>query len=586
MNLSQQGQVTPVSLTTPVPRDEDSTFPGEGWFYYWKTSASLWRAKIQDHHQGPTLIVPLNWSFHSDTGDTYDFAQHRPETDLHKLCQIATDLSKRVVFYLPLTPVPYLPSGGLPHFLARSMSLDQEGLAQVAQDADGTIHKFYSYFDSRVYQAFTRFTHELAQYFFKTKINADVVGMRATSFNRHHGLQSLMTDRSMIFEQSFSRFLKAKLEESKGELEGSDHEAVLRHEYVDVIEKLYEENAANAFKSHWEGVVSCCFLGASKFDFLDRVGDHYSAAQYSQDLLEMLTMEQLPSSVLIPTRVKKHVLKQQCQDLVVQTFMMNRLERYEDEESTLFTPLVYFDIQALHPRVINRSHDWMSNGLIPYLRVSHPNCYTLRSPQVKPFFAENDWDERIYFYLAESLDQSTYHEMLKRFMSGGRVILDRTRISPGYQKKLEVFILENNLQTEKINFHTQIQHIRLGEGRLIMIEGLTLDSLDESKLFQFWTKILETFSLPVLELNLPEGVLSFWRTRSAHSHELSYEEIRRLSLYNPSSYKKKFSITLPKTMVLLKVVDQFYVEVHTKASTLEILMSPEGTVSLDFGVFS
>jgi hypothetical protein len=586
MNLSQQGQVTPVSLTTPVPRDEDVTFPGEGWFYYWKTSASLWRSKIQDFHQGPTLVVPLNWSFHSDTGDTYDFAQHRPETDLHKLCQIATELSKRVVFYLPLTPVPYLPNGGLPHFLARSISQDEDGLAQVAVDADGTIHKFYSYFDSRVYQAFTRFTHELSQYFFKMKINADVVGMRATSYSRHGGLKSMMTDRSMVFEQSFSRFLKAKIEDSKGVLEGRDHEAVLKYEYVEVIEKLYEQNAAKAFKSHWEGTLSCCFLGASQTDFFDRVGNHHSSTQYSQDLLEMLTMEQLPSSVLLPIRVKKHVLKQQCQDLIVQTFMMNRLERYDDEETMLFTPLVYFDVQALHPKVIKRDHDWVSNGLLPYLRVTHPNCFALRAPHLKPFFEENDWEERVYFYLAEGLDQATYHEMLKRFMSGGRVILDRSRISPEYQKKLEVFILENNLQAEKINFHTQIQHIRLGEGRLILIEGLTLDSLDEGKLFQFWTKILETFSLPILELNLPDGVLSFWRTRCAHAHELNYEEIRRLSLYNPSSYKKKFTISLPKTMVLLKVVDQFYVEVQTKPSTLEIMMSPEGSVSLDFGVFS
>ena len=76
-----------MSLTTPVIRDEDSVFPGENWFLYWKTSASLWKTKIESRNDLGSILVPINWSFHSDTGDSYDFAVEKPETDLNKLAE-------------------------------------------------------------------------------------------------------------------------------------------------------------------------------------------------------------------------------------------------------------------------------------------------------------------------------------------------------------------------------------------------------------------------------------------------------------------------------------------------------------------
>ena len=145
-------------LTTPVIKDEDTVFPGENWFLYWKTSASLWKSKIESLRGVNKIIIPINWSFHSDTGDNIDFAGTKPETDLKKLVQICEDLGKEPILLLPITPVPYLPNGGIPFLLARNEAVDEAGLLNAAADSDGTIHHFYSFFDPRVFKAFPKFT--------------------------------------------------------------------------------------------------------------------------------------------------------------------------------------------------------------------------------------------------------------------------------------------------------------------------------------------------------------------------------------------------------------------------------------------
>jgi hypothetical protein len=584
--ILDQGQALNVTLTTPVPRDADATFPGEGWFYYWKTSASLWKTKLMEHQKGPFVIVPINWSFHSETGDSFDFAEHRPETDLKKLSVIAHELNKKLIFLLPLTPTPFLPNGGLPHFLARTPSVTEDGLALMAVDSDGTFNKMYSFFDSRVFQAFTRFTHELSQYFQREGITDDVWGLKSFSYCRYRGTRSFMLDRSMVFDQSFTRYLKARHEESGNFVEGAGEEELLRNEYTQTIEKLYVENAKRSFRSHWEGTLSYCFLGASQEDTFGRMANQHQESKYSVDLLEAMTQDRLPSSVLLPTRVKRSVLLKQCEDLVLNSFLLEKLQTYQDEETTVFSPLVHFELVEGIQSAKRDRHDWGINGLLPYLRIAYPFTYLIRANDFRPSDEDYGANERLYFYQGSSIDQTNFHVMLKRFMSGEKVLLDRTYLSDDYAKKLEVFFIENSLKLEKVNFQTSIQNVTLGEGRLVIFEGDKLKALETSKLFNFWQRMIETFSLKLIALDIPESVLYFWRTRPATPHELKYEEIRRLSLYNPSSYKRKFVINLPKNTVLMKVIDPLKTEATPKPAQIEVQMLPEGSVSIDLGSFS
>ena len=171
-------------------------------------------------------------------------------------------------------------------------------------------------------------------------------------------------------------------------------------------------------------------------------------------------------------------------------------------------------------------------------------------------------------------------------MNGGRIILNRSGLSDDYLRRFETFSLENNLAVEKVNFKTQIQNISLGEGRLVLFDGDQFGELTPDEYVEFWKKIVETFSVLNIPIQNVEGVDYYWRTRPSSTNELKFEEVRRLSLYNPTSYRKKIKMNLSKNFVVYKVLDEINVIVQTFPNELDIELSPEGSVIVDFGVFS
>jgi hypothetical protein len=171
-------------------------------------------------------------------------------------------------------------------------------------------------------------------------------------------------------------------------------------------------------------------------------------------------------------------------------------------------------------------------------------------------------------------------------MNGGRVILNRSGLSEEYAKRFETFFLENSLVVEKVNFKTQVQNIVLGDGRLVIFEGDHFSEANKEDYYEFWQKIVETFYLLHISIQNAEGIDYYWRTRPSSTNELKFEEVRRLSLYNPTSYRKKVKMNLSKNFVVYKVLDETNVIVQTFPNELEIELSPEGSVIIDFGVFS
>jgi hypothetical protein len=59
-----------------------------------------------------------------------------------------------------------------------------------------------------------------------------------------------------------------------------------------------------------------------------------------------------------------------------------------------------------------------------------------------------------------------------------------------------------------------------------------------------------------------------------------------MDLFNPSSYKKKMRFQIPENFRLLKVVDEEKVTFNHGQREIDIEFLPEGSLSLDFGVFS
>ncbi|MEA9355565.1 hypothetical protein SHI21_05115 [Bacteriovorax sp. PP10] len=574
-----------MSLTTPVPRDQDTVFPGENWFFYWKTSASLWKTKLQEF-PGTKIIIPLNWSFHSETGDQFDFDNHRPETNLKKLVEIATEVGKNVVFFLPLTPAPFLPNGGLPHLLARSVALNNEQMAYGIIDADDHLVKIYSFFDPRVFEAFDRFVKKLGQYFSVNKISADVWGIRSGYF-KDGQYRSFIEDTSKTFESAFSRFLQTK--KSPDEVISPIEERQYAFEFNKTIQNLYETNARESIRDNFEGTLDVAFLGAGTENFLKRLYGTISTADYSAELYESLAKDIIPSSVLLSHRLKKGVLTRELNDLVANSYLPSRLAStaYEHEDISTFQPLSFFKVFERIDGVSSLFQNWSDLNLWQYLKANFGWSYkVIHSDTLKLHENKTPYQENILLFHGHDVDRTIFNFILKTFMNGGRVILNRSGLSDEFNQRFETFFLENNLNVEKVHFQTQIQNIALGEGRLVLIEGEGFKDLSKQEYFDFWKTLVETFSLIHVPIQNVDGLDFYWRTRPSSTNELKFEEVRRLSLYNPTSYRKKIKMNLTKNFVVYKVLDEINVIVQTYPNEIEIELSPEGSVIVDFGVFS
>ena len=550
------------SLETPVLKDADSVFPGENWFFYWKTSSSLWKKKLETGTG--SVIIPIYWAFHSETGEDYDFAKIRPETNFKKLVEITRDSDREPTFLLPLGPCPFLPNGGIPPFLAQVLSLDNEQQPRVFANNEGQLNRLCSLFDNRIFKHFSYFVTNLGQYFSREGIDSALLGLEPGYVN-HQGFHPYLIDYSSAFYETFGRFKKTK--EARGE------ENINPAAFIKAIYLLYKEEAQNALAGNWEGTRRIAFLGGTPQNFYAKLSCGDDLQECFNQMSKALSLGVTPSSVLLSPAFKKGILQRALGDLAIPDSAKGALE----ESSGCFKHLSFFEIF--------NGPAWKALGLWEVLKK-----YAYGS-----FFEHLDqfsWDEnldvqnKIFFFQGNSVNEELFSDLLKLFMNGGKIILDHSELASDYQKKLELFFLENSIKAERINFHGVVENRVLGEGRLLIFEGKTIQGQSERDRYSFWMELFKTF--PLKRLNLPpvEGLHIYWKTRPTRATELSYEEVRRLYLYNPTSYKKRMKIAIRKGICLLKIIDELHTHIKVQPHELNIELLPQGSVALDFGLFS
>ncbi len=571
-----------LAITTPVMRDIDSVFPGENWFFYWKTSAALWESKLRENATGSRVIIPINWAFHSETGEGVDFGEHRPETDLKKLISIIQGMGKTATLFLPVSPVPFLPNGGIPFLLAKTMGLNEEELANIAIDGEGSINKMFSFFEPKVFQGFRKFVVLLGQFLEENSISSTIWGidcghLEGGEFKRY------FDDRSSAFKKSFSRFLSVKKNEENLTVEGPLDEAILMEEFSQTIRMLYTESSQEIFGERWEGVLKISFSGGNSYELMDRIAENFSELKYVNESFRAISRGAVPSSILLPARVKDGgVVSRQLSNIVAQSALEVALSRdcYDDDDIQFFKPLYFFEVvRASFP---TQSKSWKRIGLYDYLQANYGYNYLVREGSAHRY---NPEEKIVFFFHGEGLDDTSFAQMLKIFMDGGKVIFNTAGLNEKLTRRLEIFLIENSLKVDHASFMTEIKNVELGEGRLVLFDA---DLLPESKdkIFEFWDRVVNVFSIPHLNNSSEDGVEYYWQTRSALMSELSYEEVRRFSVYNCTSYKKKVRLPVESNFAFTKIVDEINAKVQSGQSEIEIELHPRGSVSLDFGLFN
>ena len=299
----------------------------------------------------------------------------------------------------------------------------------------------------------------------------------------------------------------------------------------------------------------------------------------------MLSFDLIPSSTLLPHSHKEGALGRILRDLVENTALHLKINGDMDRfaDSCTYRPLHFFEVFS-SPSKREGQAGWENTGLWKYLRQNYSWCF-LKRGQCSPVWSEESLG-RIFFFEGFQMPESTYHTILKIFMAGGKIVLNSTAMAETYRKRLETFFLENSIQVEKINFHCSLTNALLGEGQLLIVEMEKLLDLKEGERSLFWDKIIHLFEINFLKIPEVEGILSYWRSRTVSYEELNYEEIRHLHLYNTTSYKKKMRIPLLKNFRLLRVVDQVHGKINSYTDGLEVEFLPQGSLEIEFGVFS
>lgn len=576
-------------LTTPELRDSDSVFPGENWFFYWKTSPSLWESKLLEYSGVSPLFVPIYWGLHCEHPEHYDFAQRVPETDLKRLSEIARSVGKEIIFILFLGPAPFFPNGGIPSFLSRTLCLDQRGVGKAVVDNEGRLNKIFSFSDPRIFQAFRKFVWHLGQYFISAGLNNPIYGAR-NYYTQNDRFESYLLDTSQAFEQGFSRYVKQVQQNNPEKLQGFEKdpsiELNLKKEFKEMIEELYYEAASESLAANFSGVLEFAYAGGAAQDVFSRSSEIWEhPSNFLPVVFEMLCADYLPNSTLLSERTKKGALSRVLKDLYTDSFVLKNLKNsvYDEDLLMSFLPLSFFHIYIPHNDYFYRKKYLKEMGLFPFFEKKFNWTYRLK----KNLLEVEDYEEEpdVHFYFGKDMSKELFLLMLKKFMNGKKVFLDTSELPIEFEKKLDVFILENNLETEKINYLTPITKTGLGEGLLFLYNGKKLSEANPVKKINFWDTLIKYVDLKHLDIEADPEVFYLWKVRLSNAMELDYEEVRRVSFYNPSSYKKKAQIHSKKNFAFLKVVDEIHSHVKSTPVGIEVELLPGGSVSLDYGHF-
>lgn len=577
------------NLTTPEMREFDASCPAENWFLYWKTSSSLWEAKLREYQGVSPILVPIFWALHSDYVDHFDFGDQRPETNLKRLSDIARSLKQPIVFVVPITPAPFLTNGGVPSYLARQLSENQEQLAVSVVDSTDMINKIYSFYEPKVFQAYRKFVYQLGQYFSRAGISDPIYSLSCHRIEGGH-IVSFFKDYSRSFRDGFSRYLKQiqDTEEERVRRLSQDAEGIkeLKHEYSLLISSLYHDAAKEALAGNWRGVIPTCLIGGSSVDLFRRSFDQWDHEfDYFHPLMKSIVHGMYPSSILLGGKIKRKALGKALKDTVNQSFVREMLEDdyYSDESSLSYSPLVFFELSDGGQGHFSFERAMDQSGLTHFFETQFPWSYHIS--QEFNFELDDLENRKVYFFFGERIDDNGIKQILKLFMSGQRIFIDMHGISESVVKKFEYFLVENEIKKEQVNYISPVLKASLGEGLIITFDRSKLAQTSLIKRKGFWDTMIGYLDVKHMLIDSDADVQYFWMRRAANSFELSYEEIRRVHVYNPTSYKKKMRFKSTTGFAFLRSVDERHVELKSTPIGIELMLLPGGSITLDFGYF-
>lgn len=589
------------------------------WFYYWKTAASLWDAKLAQFSKDAPVLIPVYWAHHVhrlelssaeraqyvQQGEeaplyrsVYDFGEKRQDTNLLELEKIAQKYQLELIFLLPLGPFPFLPAGGMPSWSAKNFAYDQNGSLKIAVDQEGRIHKMYSFYDAHVFHDYRKFMSQLGHHLkghgammriYATQAWFQVLDSKSEFKNTFKEV-SFFEDYSPVAKKGFQRFK----DKNPVGFESS------WHDFHQQMLSLYRQVIQECFSGHYRGEVSFVYIGAHPWRPLECIQNHpHQNALLVDQMKVALQKHYYPSLALIENQAQGKELHRFYDAVFCKqwhaSFFTDSL--YSGELNGMM-PLELVSIY--YPKEFNQAYNSQSalinSGLAPSLEKDLNNLWA---------FAAKSLDKNILSLDPEDIDpnkiliileliqvqqsavkaESSLKNILKLFLAGQRIVLNISGLSSEQLSQLQSFIYENQLVRSESHVLAPLSYIHLGEGGgLYLVELDAMKSLTAEQKLSFWSNLWSVLKLPIYAFKLPPGLKFFAHKRLSATMEFQYQEVRRFMFYNTRSEPMVFSIPRQFDHVFMKIFQSHDVEFKSNSQSFDLIFAPQGMIALDFGL--
>lgn len=588
------------SLITPDLRSlSQSFFTGENWFFYWKASASLWSSKLEQYSGPSPLFIPFLWSHHvtrvsSSSGYgaqvVVDFGQKRQDANLIELFELAKSLHREAVLVIPLGPLPFVSSGGMPSWLCDAVAEDKNGMPKVTIDEQNRIHKSYSFYSSKVFKEYLQTLSVLADLIRSKGIQIKVYGLSSyyqdpTDFK----IQSFFEDYSKVAQQAFARYfatVKNPDQHLAEESKVSDKDWTY---FQKDMKSLYTNALEETFAGFYQGELSVLFAQTSPWQPLTSL----QLTSSPESLLDSIKVgwqnSMIPSLIL--SQHKNFSSSTDVHKLYQATTPHDWLPALIDSEDKSILNQVFN--KPLHLlNLLGDSQLIKESGLTKILDSTYHGTW-----QLLKHYSEHEletWEEAKSLFLFELPTPPKYNHsnsdpmvnlIIKTVMRGHQVAINRQALSKEQIRLFELFIHENQLKKVLIGHFCPLEFISIGQaGKLCFFNVSEVTQTTSDLRIAFWKQILRLFEVEFINWQMDESFESLWLYRSATTGDLYYEHIRRVILRNKTSEAKNITIPRDKKHILVKILDPNGVEVITKPQTIDLHFQAQGFVVLDFGL--
>lgn len=596
LNLSQSP-----TLTTPDLRSlSQSFFTGENWFCYWKASATLWSTKIEQYTGPSPLFIPLLWSHHVtrvSSATEYaaktmiDFGQKRQDTNLIELFQLIKQMGREAVLLIPIGPLPFVSSGGMPSWLCDSVAEDKNGMPKVAIDDQSRIHKCYSFYSPKVFKEYLHTLSVLAEMMRTKGVAIKIYGLNSYYQDPTDSkIYSFFEDYSKVAQSGFARYFSTlKSDSSQFLAEQSKASEQDWKNYQNDMKSLYSNALEEIFAGSYQGELSIHYADASPWQPLTSL----QMTKNSDSLLRSIKVawqnSMLPSLVL--SNSKNMGAANEVQKLYQATaphdwvpFILDYNQGNFANQS-LHQPLQLMSVLADAQQLIN-------SGLAKILDTTFHGTW-----QSLNHFSEDTlegWEEpkTLFMFELPTIKTKNHHSnsdpvvnlIIKTVMRGHQVAINKEALSKEQARLFELFIHENQLKKIITGHYCPLEFVAIGQaGKLCFFNASDIMQTTADLKIAFWKQILRLFEVEFVSWQVDESLDSLWLFRQANPGDLFYEQIRRVILRNNTDEDKNITFPKDKKHILVKIIDPNGVEVITKPQTIDLKFRPKGFVVLDFG---